>query len=75
MKYNVYNYISEKYLSGGDQSLWPLMYREGVVISESSQGLMKQSRGSAIPGELDSVLEDCPGLTLPLGRGDPKDGL
>ncbi|KAF1085893.1 hypothetical protein SPSYN_00623 [Sporotomaculum syntrophicum] len=74
MEYIVYDYISEKYLPGGNQSSWPLIYREGVVIPESSQGLMKQSRGSVIPGELGGVLEDCPGLMLPLGRGDPKDG-
>ncbi len=71
MEYSVYDYISEKYLPGGDQSLWPLIYREGVVIPESNQGLLKQSRGLVIPGELGGIMEDCPGLTLPFGRGDP----
>ncbi len=74
MEYNALNYINEEYLSGGDQSSWS-MSREGVVMPGSCQGLSKRSRGSFITGELGDVLEDSPGLTLPLGRGDPKDGL
>jgi len=73
MEYNTFWYISEKYIPGDDQGLWS-MYRDGVVMSGSRQGLRKQSRDSFIPGELGGVLEDSPGLTLPLGRGDPKDG-
>lgn len=72
MEYTVYDYISEKYLPVGDQSSWPLINHEVVVIPQSNQGSMKQSRGFVLPGELSGVLEDCPGLILPLGRGDPK---
>jgi len=73
MEYNALNYIRDEYLHDGGRSSWS-MYRDGVAAMPGSrQGLKKLPRSSFIFGELSGVLEDSPGLTLPLGRGDPKD--
>jgi len=71
MEYESLNRINVENLPWGDRSLWS--NHEGEAMTVGCQGLTKQPRGSFIHGELAGVLEDSPGLTLPLVRGDPKD--
>jgi len=70
MAYIALNYMKQEYLVDDEKGLWS-MYREGAVMLGNCQGIWKQSRGSVMSGELGGVLEDSPGLTLPLGRGHP----